>query len=109
MEKYHILELAIIVLGIYILSHKIKKPDEMDIYDLIDHDAKLICDAMLSQTNIARLQYFYKNGLLLMDKKYKTKVEEILLQSYLKIIDETYLLCKKTIQQGPSLNIACLN
>jgi hypothetical protein len=109
MEAIHAVELSLVVFGIYALVTKLFNHKTMDVYDSLDHDAKLICDAMWGQTNIVRLRYFYKYGSLLLVRNYSDKVDKDLLDSYLNIVWETYLLCKSTLAQNYRQSIASLN
>ena len=109
MVENHYLEFAVILFAIFILTHKLVKPKPMDIYDLLDHDAKLITDAMQSQTKLVRLQYFHKHGIGYLIKKYKHKVEDTLLDDYLSKIDQTYLICKQILKSDNQTGTPCLN
>lgn len=109
MEAIHLIELSLIIFGVYLIISKLYNRRTMDIYDQLDHDAKLVCDAMWGQTNIVRLRYFFKYGSLLLVRNYTGKVDKELLESYLNIIWETYLLCKASLIQNCQQSIASLN
>lgn len=110
MEHYHIYELVIIIIVILYLNGKLKKSQAMDIYQLLDDEARMVCDAMLAQTKLETLEVLHKKGYSMLSKRYKKTVSQELLSDYLSILDETYNLCRTILTNHgttiftPSLN-----
>lgn len=82
----------------------------MDIYQVLDDEAKMVCDAMLAQTKLDTLDILHNKGHAMLLKRYKKIVDKELLDDYLQIIDETYNLCRTILTNHgqtiftPSLN-----
>lgn len=82
----------------------------MDIYDMLDYECKLICDAMYAQTKLATLKDIHDRGVHMLLANYHDKVEDDLLNDYVSIVKEKYQLCQTILRnQSKSINTAYLN
>lgn len=82
----------------------------MDIYDQLDYECKLICDAMCAQTKLDLLRDIHDRGIHMVLNNYHHTVEVDLLNDYVSIIQEKYKLCRTILQnQEQTINFAYLN
>lgn len=82
----------------------------MDIYDTLDYESRLICDAMYAQTKLATLKDIHDRGVHMLLANYANKVEDDLLNDYVSIVKEKYQLCRTILlNQSKSINTAYLN
>jgi hypothetical protein len=100
-------EIIIILLLYFYFKGKIFK---MDIYDMLDYESKLICDAMYAQTKLSNLKNIHDRGVHMLLNNYASKVDDELLNDYVSIVKEKYNLCRTILlNQSNTLNTAYLN
>jgi hypothetical protein len=82
----------------------------MDIYDTLDYECKLICDAMYAQTKLGLLRDIHDRGVHMLLSNYVHKVDNDLLNDYVTIVEEKYKLCRTILlNQAQTINSAYLN
>jgi hypothetical protein len=100
-------EIIIILLLYFYFKGKIFN---MDIYDMLDYECKLVCDAMYAQTKLSNLKNIHDQGVHMLLKNYASKVDDELLNDYVLIVKEKYKLCRTILlNQSNTINTAYLN